>query len=160
MKTLRILFVGNLKEGYLVSGVQEYAKRLKPYFDLEWVEVAEEICRKKPSDADIQRIQIEEGKRLLSKIPERAAVYVLDQSGIQLSSEEFASLIDRQLTYQSEALVFVIGGSWGLSEAVKARAKSLLSFSKMTFPHQLMRLIFLEQLYRAIAIIHHSEYHK
>ncbi|MDD4354733.1 MAG: 23S rRNA (pseudouridine(1915)-N(3))-methyltransferase RlmH [Candidatus Izemoplasmatales bacterium] len=160
MKKLWILSVGTIKETYLTSGIAEYAKRLKPYFDLEIVEVAEETCKKKPSEGDILQIQAEEGKRLLAKIPDRAWIYVLDQEGTQLTSLEFSSLLEKSLTYQNEAIAFVIGGSWGLSQAVKERAKSRLSFSRLTFPHQLMRLIFLEQLYRAVSIIHNSDYHK
>ncbi|MDD3113020.1 MAG: 23S rRNA (pseudouridine(1915)-N(3))-methyltransferase RlmH [Candidatus Izemoplasmatales bacterium] len=98
MKKLWILSVGTIKETYLTSGIAEYAKRLKPYFDLEIVEVAEETCKKKPSEGDILQIQAEEGKRLLAKIPDRAWIYVLDQEGTQLTSLEFSSLLEKSLT--------------------------------------------------------------
>lgn len=160
MKRVILIAVGSLKEAYCRAGVEDYVKRLKPYVNLEIVETKEFSVKKTPSGTMIHQIQEEEGKHMLEKIPEKAVAVALDQTGNSRSSQELAELIEKHMTYSPDPLVFLIGGSWGLSDQVKKRADHIISFSRLTFPHQLMRLIFLEQCYRAFTIIHHTEYHK
>jgi len=160
MITIQLLVVGTIKDNYLKTGIQEYRKRLLPYARVEIEEVGEETVKGEPGPAEIEKILEAEGKRIRDRIKPRSYVIALDIVGTDLSSEEFSELIGKVAVYNSSAITFVIGGSWGLSEAVKREADYRLSFSRMTFPHQLMRLIFLEQLYRAFMISSAHTYHK
>jgi 23S rRNA (pseudouridine1915-N3)-methyltransferase len=160
MNSLTVLCVGKIKESYLNEGIAEYRKRLTKFAKVEIVEIDEAKASLNPSEAEIKQILETEGERLIARIPKDAVVVVLAIEGEQWSSEAFAAAIEKTSTYQSGHLVFVIGGSHGLSSAVKARADWKISFSKLTFPHQLMRLVLFEQLYRAFSILHHSSYHK
>jgi 23S rRNA (pseudouridine1915-N3)-methyltransferase len=157
---LEIIAVGKLKERYLKQGVEEYLKRLKPYARVEVVEIPEEKPATSLNAAEETRIKQREGERILTRLHPDAHVIALAIEGKSLSSEELAEYINRLATYGKSRISFVIGGSVGLSHGVLQSSDLLLSFSKMTFPHQLMRLILLEQLYRSFKIIRGETYHK
>ncbi len=156
----RILAVGNLKERYLQDGINEYLKRLKPVFPIVVQEISDIAVPQNASDADIRRIVEREGEMLLAKLPDDALVVALAIKGKALSSEALAGKMAEWTFSGRRELVFVIGGSCGLSPAVLRRADFQLSFGPATFPHQLMRLILTEQLYRAVKINRHEPYHK
>ncbi|WP_027408115.1 23S rRNA (pseudouridine(1915)-N(3))-methyltransferase RlmH [Anoxybacillus tepidamans] len=155
-----IISVGKLKEKYLKQGIDEYIKRLSAYAKVEIVEVADEKAPEHLSEQEMKQVKEKEGERILAKIPNDAYVVVLAIEGKMKSSEEFAASLDQLATYGKSKIAFVIGGSLGLSQQVMQRANESLSFSKMTFPHQLMRLILLEQIYRAFRINRGEPYHK
>ncbi|MBR6380330.1 MAG: 23S rRNA (pseudouridine(1915)-N(3))-methyltransferase RlmH [Lachnospiraceae bacterium] len=157
---IRILCVGRMKESYLREAFGEYEKRLGRYCTLQVTEVPDEKTVEDPTPPQREKILRTEGARLLEKIPEKAAVWTLEIGGKQLSSEELAEAIEREGVYGSGELVFVIGGSLGLSPEVTKRADLHLSFSRMTFPHQLMRVILAEAIYRSFRIINKEPYHK
>ncbi len=152
--------VGKLKEKYLKQGMAEYVKRLSAYCKIDIIEVADEKAPEELSDAEMEMVKKKEGQRILSKISPDAYVIALAIEGKQYSSEEFASFLEKLATHGRSKIVFVIGGSLGLSGDVLKRADMRLSFSKMTFPHQLMRLILAEQVYRAFRIMKGQPYHK
>ena len=153
MRKILILAVGDLKDSWLKEGCTEFEKRLRPYGDITVREVRE-------SRLEGARAVEEEGKALLTLIPPNATVFALCIEGKPLSSEDFARRIDRAAIEGRGDLCFLIGGSWGLSSSVKERAQLHLSFSPMTFPHRLARLMLLEQLYRAFTILAGKPYHK
>ncbi|WP_100486606.1 23S rRNA (pseudouridine(1915)-N(3))-methyltransferase RlmH [Sporolactobacillus pectinivorans] len=155
-----ILTVGKLKEKYFKQGIEEYIKRLQPYARISIVEVADEKAPESLSDAEVEQIKKIEGERLLKKLSDNTYVIALAILGRQVPSEIFAEKIRELATYGHSNIAFIIGGSNGLSEAVLQRADFQLSFSKFTFPHQLMRLILVEQIYRAFKIIRGEPYHK
>lgn len=157
---IQIITVGKLKEKYLTSGIAEYAKRLGPYVKLQLVEVADEKAPETMSAAEEAQVRDKEGERLLAHIKPEAHVIALAIDGELWSSEQLASQMDKLATYGSSQMAFVIGGSNGLSPAVLRRAQQKLSFGRMTFPHQLMRLILVEQVYRAVKINRGEPYHK
>jgi 23S rRNA (pseudouridine1915-N3)-methyltransferase len=146
---IKMVVVGKLNQKYLLEGIQYYQKQLP--VKLEWIEVQDE--------PDIQG-KDSEGHRILSKIKESDQVILLAIEGVLHDSKSFSDQINKMTTYGTGDLVFVIGGSYGVSDAVKMRANHLISFSKMTFPHQLMRLILIEQIYRAYSIMKNHPYHK
>ena len=157
---IRILSVGKIKEKYLNDGIAEYAKRLGRYCRLSFVQVADEKTPDKASDALNAQIKATEGQRLLKHIREQDYVIALAIDGKMLDSVELSKLMER-LGVQGESTIdLVIGGSLGLSDEVLRRADFKLSFSPMTFPHQLMQLILLEQVYRGFRIMNHEPYHK
>jgi 23S rRNA (pseudouridine1915-N3)-methyltransferase len=160
MINIVVIAVGKLKESYLIEGVKEYRKRIEKYAKVEIIELPDEKNPSNDSLAEIQRIKEMEGKAILQKLPKDGTLITLEIEGEMVSSEELASSIDSWTQFQGNRLIFIIGGSHGLSDEVKAKANQALSFSKMTFPHQLMRLILMEQLYRALSILNHSSYHK
>ncbi|WP_369824200.1 23S rRNA (pseudouridine(1915)-N(3))-methyltransferase RlmH [Anoxybacillus sp. UARK-01] len=155
-----VLSVGKLKEKYLKQGIEEYVKRLSGYVKMEIIEVADEKAPENLSDQEMKQIKEKEGERILAKISDDMHVIALAIDGKMKSSEEFAIHLDKLATYGTSKVAFVIGGSLGLSEKVMKRANESLSFSQMTFPHQLMRLILLEQIYRAFRINRGEPYHK
>lgn len=157
---ITVCCVGKIKESYLKAAIDEYSKRLSRYCKLEILEVADEKTSEKSTEAEDALIRDKEGERLLKKIDESAYVIVLAIDGESLSSEGLADRLDKLTVGGESHLVFVIGGSIGLSEEVLKRADMKLSFSKMTFPHQLMRVILLEQIYRSFRIINGEPYHK
>ena len=157
---ITLLAVGKIKEKYLVQGIGEYAKRLSRYCKLEIVEVADEKTPDGVSEALEKQIKDREGERILSHIRDGEYVFALAIEGKMMSSEEMAQKMERLGVEGRSQVVFVIGGSLGLSEAVIRRADEHLSFSKMTFPHQLMRVILLEQIYRSYRIMTGGPYHK
>jgi len=157
---ISIITVGKLKEKYLKQGIDEYLKRLSSYAKVEIIEVPDEKAPEILSENEMLQVKAKEGDRILSKIHPDAHVIALAIEGKMKTSEELAERIDNLATYGKSKIVFVIGGSLGLSEEVMKRADESLSFSKMTFPHQLMRLILVEQVYRAFRIIKGEPYHK
>ncbi|MDP4106164.1 MAG: 23S rRNA (pseudouridine(1915)-N(3))-methyltransferase RlmH [Bacillota bacterium] len=157
---ISIVTVGKLKEKYLKQGIEEYLKRLTSYAKVEIIEVADEKAPEELSELEMEQVKQKEGERILAKISNDAHVIALAINGKMQSSEELADSLDKLATYGKSKLAFVIGGSLGLSDEVLKRSNDQLSFSKMTFPHQLMRLILVEQIYRAFRINRGEPYHK
>lgn len=157
---ITLVVVGKIKEKYFVDAIAEYTKRLSKYCKLEILQVDDEKTPDKASEALESQIKEKEGERILAKIPDGAYVIALAIEGKMLDSEELAEKINRLGVSGTSQIVFVIGGSLGLSGSVLKRADYKLSFSKMTFPHQLMRVILLEQIYRSYRIISGAPYHK
>ncbi|MFG6146817.1 23S rRNA (pseudouridine(1915)-N(3))-methyltransferase RlmH [Halobacillus sp. B23F22_1] len=157
---ITIVTVGKLKEKYLKQGIDEYIKRLTPYAKVEIIEVPDEKAPENLSEAQMLEVKQKEGERILSKIQQDTYVITLEIEGKQLTSEKLAKQLDDLATYGKSKVAFVIGGSLGLSDEVMKRSDYGLSFSKMTFPHQLMRLMLVEQVYRAFKIIRNEPYHK
>ena len=157
---ITIITVGKIKEKYLKDAIAEYSKRLSRYCKLEILEVADEKTPDGASEIVEENIREKEGERILKLIKEDAYVITLEISGKMLTSEELADRIETLGIQGKSHLVFVIGGSIGLGREVLRRSDYALSFSKMTFPHQLMRVILLEQIYRSYHIINGEPYHK
>ena len=157
---ITIITVGKIKEKYLKDAIAEYSKRLSRYCKLEILEVADEKTPDGASEIVEENIREKEGERILKLIKEDAYVITLEISGKMLTSEELADRIETLGIQGKSHLVFVIGGSIGLGMEVLRRSDYALSFSKMTFPHQLMRVILLEQIYRSYRIINGEPYHK
>ena len=155
-----VISVGKVKDKYLQLGIDEFKKRLNRFCKLELVEVKDEALADKLSDKELYLVREKEGKLILSKLPEVAYVVAMDIDGKQLSSEQLADKIQDVATYGQSHIIFIIGGSVGLSDEVKKCADMKLSFSKMTFPHQLFKLMLLEQVYRAFKINVNEVYHK
>ncbi|SHI69789.1 23S rRNA (pseudouridine(1915)-N(3))-methyltransferase RlmH [Desulfofundulus thermosubterraneus] len=157
---ITLLCVGRLKEDFLRLAQREYLKRLKPYARIEVVEVREEALPPAGEMGAVKAVLKKEGDHLLQRIPDNSYVIALDREGVMLTSEEFAGFLHDLSLRGQNRLCFIIGGSAGLAGAVLARASMRLSFSKFTFPHQLMRIILLEQVYRAFKIIRGERYHR
>ena len=157
---ISIITVGKLKEKYLKQGIAEYTKRLSSYAKIEIIELPDEKAPENLSETDMLIVKQKEGERILSKIAPDTHVIALAIEGSMKSSEQLADTLDRLATYGKSKVAFVIGGSLGLSDEVMKRSNEALSFSKMTFPHQLMRLILVEQIYRAFRINRGEPYHK
>ncbi|PID26256.1 23S rRNA (pseudouridine(1915)-N(3))-methyltransferase RlmH [Sporosarcina sp. P7] len=157
---ISIVTVGKLKEKYLKQGIEEYIKRLNSYAKMQLIEVADEKAPETLSEADMEIVKKKEADRILAKIAPDAHVIALAIDGKMKTSEEFAASIDSLMTYGKSKIVFVIGGSLGLHSSVLQRSNEKLSFSKMTFPHQLMKLVLVEQIYRGFRIIKGEPYHK
>ncbi len=157
---INIVCVGKIKEKYLKLGIDEFKKRLSKYCKLEIIELEDEKAPENLSDKEMLMIKEKEGKKILSKIKDNSYVIALAIDGKNLSSEELAETINKLGVRGISNITFVIGGSLGLSDEVLSRADYKLSFSKMTFPHQLMRLILLEQVYRAYRINNGEPYQK
>jgi 23S rRNA (pseudouridine1915-N3)-methyltransferase len=155
-----ILAVGKLKEKYIKDGIKEYEKRLKPYCRLDIMEVAEEKAPETLSDAEKLQVLEKEGKRILEKLNPSSFVIPLCIEGEQYSSEQMAEKLQGLMVSGVSHITFIIGGSLGLSDEVKARGHLKLSFSAFTFPHQLMRLILVEQIYRWFKIMRGEPYHR
>ncbi len=157
---ISLITVGKIKEKYLKDAIAEYSKRLSKYCKLEMIEVADEKTPDQASEVVENGIRAKEAERILKYVKEDSYVITLEIQGKMLSSEELAEKID-QLGIQGKShLTFIIGGSIGLGEAVLKRSDYALSFSKMTFPHQLMRVILLEQIYRSYRINYNEPYQK
>ncbi len=151
---LKIVCVGKIKEKYLTDAFSEYEKRISVFQKLKVVEL------KESNNKDLKHNIEEEGNSILNAISQDEYVITLEILGQMLDSVELSNKISKLQTYGKSNITFVIGGSYGLSESVKKRSDYALSFSKMTFPHQLMRVILIEQIYRAFTIINNKEYHK
>ena len=156
---ITIACVGKLKEKYLQQGVAEFVKRLTPFAKLEMREIAEERMPDDPSDATRQQVLARETERLLKVIPEGAYVLLLDLRGEQLSSPELAEKLDALALAGHSHLCVVIGGAFGYTDALRRRADFRWCFSKLTFTHQMIRLLLVEQLYRAAKISRGEKYH-
>lgn len=157
---ITVISVGKIKESYYTSAIEEYAKRLSKYCKLEMTELKDEKTPDHASEALHLQIKEKEGARILSAIKEDAYVIALDIEGKMLDSVEFSQKTERFGIDGISHIQYIIGGSLGLHKNVLEKADMLLSFSKMTFPHQLMRVILLEQIYRAYRIQNHEPYHK
>ena len=155
-----LITVGKIKEKYLRDAISEYSKRLSRYCKLEIIEVADEKTPDHASQIVEDAIRDKEGERILKYVREDAFVITLEIKGKLLTSEELADKIDALGIQGTSHIIFIIGGSIGLGNEVLKRSDYALSFSKMTFPHQLMRVILLEQIYRSYRIINHEPYHK
>ena len=160
MIKITVLCVGKIKESFYRDAIAEYEKRLSKYANLSILEVADEKTKENSSLAEKEAVLTLEGQRLLNKIPENAFVYILDIDGKKTDSVGFSKLIEANCNDRQSHICFVIGGSLGLSDEVKKRGDHRRSFSDMTFPHQLMRVILLEQIYRGFRIMHKEPYHK
>ena len=156
---ITIVCAGKLKEKYLSAGIAEYQKRLTPFTQFEIREIHEEKMPDAPSDAEKQQVLDREGERLLRQVPDGSYLYVLDVYGEEKSSEELADELGRLMVQGRSSITFLIGGAFGLSEAVRRAAGCRLSFSRMTFTHQMVRLLLVEQIYRAFKIQRGEKYH-
>ncbi len=157
---ITILSVGKLKEAFFRDAVSEYAKRLQAYAELELMEVKDEPSPEHYSASERELVLKKEGERILERLPENACIVILAINGKRFTSEAFAKHLDELMLMGNSHFCFVIGGSLGLSEEVVRKGRLLLSFSDFTFPHQLMRVVLLEQLYRAMKIRKGEPYHK
>lgn len=157
---ITLITVGKLKEKYLKAAIDEYAKRLSRYCKLEIIELQDEKTPENASEKEELAIKEKEGNAILSRIKDSMFVVAMDLNGKQLTSVEFSKFIEKQCLMGNSNMAFVIGGSLGLSENVKKRADYKLCFSKMTFPHQLFRVMLLEQIYRNFRIANNEPYHK
>lgn len=156
---IKIICVGKLKEKYLTAGIAEYVKRLSRFGQVSMIELPDEKTPDKASDKENAQILAKEGDRILAKLTERDYVISLAIEGNLVSSEDLSTTFE-QAMQQASTLVFIIGGSLGLDRRVKQRANALISFGRITLPHQLMRLVLTEQIYRAFMIREGSPYHK
>ncbi|VHM17060.1 23S rRNA (pseudouridine(1915)-N(3))-methyltransferase RlmH [Streptococcus pyogenes] len=157
---VKLICVGKLKERYLKDGISEYQKRLSPFCQFEMIELTDERTPDKASFADNQLIMSKEAQRIHKKIGERDFVIALAIEGKQFPSETFSELISGVTVKGYSTITFIIGGSLGLDSIIKKRANMLMSFGLLTLPHQLMRLVLTEQIYRAFMITQGSPYHK
>ncbi len=157
---IKIICVGKLKEKYFRDAIAEYQKRLSRFAKVELVQVPDEKAPERLSAAEQERVKETEGRAILNKIKDKEYVYVTAIKGQEKSSEEFAQELKELAIYGHSDVTFVIGGSLGTSPAVNQRADVLLSFGKLTMPHQLMRVVLIEQIYRCFMINSGSPYHK
>ena len=158
--TVKIVCVGKIKEKFYKDALSEYIKRLSRYTKVIISEVKDEPAGESLTQNEKEQILDTECQRILERLDDRDYVIALAIRGREFSSEDFASFIKAQMDHGNSRIAFVIGGSLGLSQSVEKRADALVSFSRMTFPHQLMRVILMEQIYRSFRIINHEPYHK
>lgn len=156
---INIISVGKIKEKYFTAAIEEYSKRLSRFVKLIVTEIPDERIPDNASEKEIEIVKETEGRKILSKLNENSFVITLCIEGKELSSEELAKKIT-DISMASSNITFIIGGSLGLSNAVKNKSQLRLSFGKITFPHQLMRVVLLEQIYRAFKINNNENYHK
>ncbi|MBH9581560.1 23S rRNA (pseudouridine(1915)-N(3))-methyltransferase RlmH [Staphylococcus felis] len=157
---ITIVAVGKLKEKYWKQAIAEYEKRLSAYTKIDIVEVPDEKAPENMSEKEIEQVKAKEGERILAKIKPQSTVITLEIKGKMLGSEELAKELDQRMIQGVSDFTFIIGGSNGLHDTVLQRSNFALSFSKMTFPHQMMRVVLLEQIYRAFKINRGEVYHK
>lgn len=157
---IEIIVVGKLKEKYLKSGIAEYLKRLDAYANVKIIEVADEPTKENMSPAEEEQVLAKEAERIQAKLDLSRKVIVLAIEGKLISSEEMASTLDNYATYGNSKVSFIIGGSLGLHPSIKEQADLSISFGRITLPHQLMRLVLVEQVYRAFRIMNGHAYHK
>ena len=160
MLKVNIICVGKIKETFFREAIDEYSKRLNSYCSLNIIEIKDEKIPNNSSEKENQIIKEKEGNNILSHIKKDSYVICLDLKGKQFTSEEFSQKINNISTNISSSISFIIGGSLGISQNVLKKANESISFSKMTFPHQLFRVILLEQIYRAFKIMNNETYHK
>lgn len=156
---ITVIGVGKIKEKYFTAAIEEYSKRLSRFVKLNIIEVADEKIPDNASDREKEQIKEKEGAKILAKIPQNSFVVTLCIEGTELSSEKLAEKI-AGISMTASSITFIIGGSLGLSEEVKSKSSLRLSFGRMTLPHQLMRVVLLEQIYRAFKINNNENYHK
>ncbi len=157
---IRLVCVGNLKEQSLKQLQDEFSKRLQAYCKLSIIEVNEEKSNEEPNETIIKQILKKEGERLLSKVKDNEYLILVDLHGKQMDSINFSKKIDQIMTYDSSTITFVIGGSYGLSDELRKKAKLSWCLSELTFTHQMTRVLVLEQIYRTFKILNHEIYHK
>ncbi len=160
MAKIVILSVGKLKTDYFRQACEDYAGRIRRYAEFDMAELKEELLGKNASKAEMESAKKKEGERLMAEAEKCDAFYCLDVKGRRMTWEGFAERITQDFNGGINRLAFVIGGSNGLSEDIKHKARGLISFSDMTFPHHLFRVMLAEQIYRAFTIIGHEKYHK
>lgn len=157
---IKIYAIGKIKEKYLKEGIDEYLKRIQPYSQIEIIEVNDEPIVDNPNDGEIKKAIDMEGKRVMKLLKPSEYLIGLDLNKKELKSEEFADFLSKKFILGGSNISFVIGGSYGLSDELKNRCNESISLSKMTFLHQMTRLILLEQIYRAFKINRNETYHK
>ena len=157
---IKIIGVGKIKEKYIQEGINEFKKRLSRYCNLEIIEIEDEKAPENLSEKEMEIVKSKEGERIISKIPSNSFVISLAIDGKNLSSEQLSEKVEDLMINGMNDITFIIGGSLGLADEILNRSNFKLSFSKMTFPHQLMRLILLEQVYRGFRIMKGEPYHK
>lgn len=157
---IRIIAIGKIKEQYLKMGIDEYLKRIKPYSNIEIVEVNDEPVSDNPKDSEIELVKNKEGEKVLKLLKPNDYLISLDMNKKEMESPDFAKFLNEKFVLGGSSINFVIGGSYGLSNELKQRANDSISLSKMTFLHQMTRLILLEQIYRAFKINRNETYHK
>ena len=157
---IKIYAIGKIKENYLKMGIEEYLKKIRPYSQIEIVEVNDEPIPNNPTDSEIEIAKNKEGEKVLQLLKNGEYLLGLDLNKKELESPTFAEYLDKKLEISGSNLSFVIGGSYGLSDKLKNRCNDSISLSKMTFLHQMTRLILLEQIYRAFKILRNETYHK
>ena len=160
MVHIDIICVGKIKEKYIQDAITEYSKRLSKYCNLYITELADEKIPNNPSEKDVELIKSKEGKNIISHIKKDSYLICLDLRGKQFSSEEFSTKLENITLNGNSSITFIIGGSLGISQELLNMSNELISFSKMTFPHQLFRVFLLEQIYRAFKISNNETYHK
>ena len=156
---LTIICAGKIKEKYLSAGIAEFMKRLRPFAQVEIREIHEEKMPDEPSAAEKEQVLQKEGEKLLKLVPSGSYLFVLDVYGSEMASEQLAEKIDQLGIQGRSSISFLIGGAFGLSKEVRAAADERLSLSQMTFTHQMVRLLLVEQIYRAFKINRHEKYH-
>lgn len=157
---IKIYAIGKIKTSYLKEGIDDYLTRLKPYVNIEIIELKDEPLPLKPHDKEIEIAKNKEGERVLKLLNNNEYLISLDLNKKQFKSEQFADYLNKKLIENASSISFVIGGSYGLSDALKKRSNDSLSLSDMTFLHQMTRLILLEQIYRSFKILNNETYHK
>lgn len=157
---IKIIAIGKIKEDYLKTGINEYLKRISKYSKIDIVEVLDSPIPDNPHQSEIDKAKQIEGERVLKLLKPSDYVINLDMNKKEMESTEFASYLNKKFVEGGSNIIFVIGGSYGLSDELKKRANDSLSLSKMTFLHQMTRLILLEQIYRAFKILNNETYHK
>ena len=157
---IKIYAIGKIKESYLKLGIDEYLKKIKPYCQVEVVELMDEPIPNNPNHSEIEITKNKEGEKVLQQLKNNEYLIGLDLNKKELESPQFAEYLNEKLEKSGASISFVIGGSYGLSDALKNRCNDSLSLSKMTFLHQMTRLILLEQIYRAFKILRNETYHK
>lgn len=157
---VKLITVGKLKEAYLKAAIAEYTKRLNRFAKIEIIELKDEPTPEQLSESEMEQVLWKEGKRIEAKIGERDFVTVLAIEGKELTSEAFSQTLAKATVTGHSTLTFIIGGSLGLAPEIKKRAQLNLSFGRLTLPHQLMRVVLMEQIYRAFMIQQGSPYHK
>lgn len=157
---IRIIAIGKLKDDFMKLGVGEYLTRIKPYCNIEIVEVKDEKVSDKPNDSEINKVKEIEGSRVIKILKQSDYVINLDMNKKEMDSVSFSSFLTKSLEQGNSFVTFVIGGSYGLSDQLKQRGNDAISLSKMTFLHTMTRLILLEQIYRAFKIDNNETYHK
>ena len=157
---IKLIVVGNLKEKYWKDAQNEYLKRISKYAKVELIELKDLPIKGNCSDKDLEQVKVNEGQRILQKIKPQDFVVLLDLNGPQYTSPEMASQLDKWFVSGGSNITFVIGGSLGLSEEVKKRGNATITLGKITLPHQLCRIVLLEQIYRCFKINNNETYHK
>ena len=157
---IKIYAIGKIKDSYLRVGIEEYLTRIKPYAQIEIVEVKDEPIPENPNNKEIEKAKNEEGNRVLKLLKNNEYLIALDLNKKQYKSEDFAAFLMQKLTENGSSVSFVIGGSYGLSDELKRRSNYSISLSDLTFTHQMSRLILLEQIYRSFKILKGEVYHK